>query len=568
MMVSIINIILLLILAMINRSYCIERYHPIYYGKYGTLIEPTGVVVSYDRVKYMTIIIEFNKNSKLADYHLCDKNISEQYENNILQNQIDTLYNSLPSTTHAIMSEYCSHHNTLCLDIDNKSISRNKRQIMAMIAALTGVAGLASSAYNWLKSNELTSHLDEVAQNLKTLNNIVQDNKRQLYHLTDESNNIIRRTSLSFDYFHEFLHRYSCQAYTSLNALEIQNAGIQIQNEIKAIKDMINGIPDNYIIDGLMLNRILDKTSSLRGTIYEEDKSMFYQVVRTNLIHADKNKRRFAFLLEIPIIHTTMLSPLYKIYNCGWIKDNILHKLLFPKNFYLYSSEIDKSFHAVSLGDSHCWKRNEITICDNSKHMMTEEMICLNSLLKGQAYDTCDIQLTKMMKQSSVVKSLSGVLVCGDLDVKVISSAGTIFNYITKVKSTDHYSKFYPYIDFNQLIVGSTLIVSNVDKLPVVYKNDTQFIHQNFDYTWVDHYLSSKPWSSLKEIKQLSSDFKWGLYNGTISHATNKFLWIIFLAMILISFIVFYLIYIIKREQQKMLKYMAKQEVKRKINYK
>lgn len=544
----------------------IKRYHPLYYKDYGTLIEPTGVVVSYDRVKYITVVIDFNTDITQKFQHVCDKNMSEGYEREILLNQIEVLYNTLPSTTHSIMSEYCQHHNSLCLDLEDKQIVRNKRQILAMIAALTGVAGLASSAYNWIKSNELTSHLDEVATSLTKMKGIIQDQHRQLYYLTDESNNIIRRTSMSFDYFHEFLTRYSCQAFSSMNAINIQNAGLQIQNEIKGIKDMINGNPDNYIIDGKMLSQIIKKSSSLIGTIYEKDRSMFYQVVRTNLIHVDKIKHRFAFLLEIPVIHTTMLSPLYKIYNCGWIKDQILHKLLFPKSFYLYSSEIDKSFHAVSLGNSHCWKRNEITVCDNSKHMMTEEMICLNSLLKGHVYDTCDVQLTKMMKESSVVKSLSGVLVCGNLDVKVISSAGTMFNYITQEKPSEHYSKFYPYVDFNQLIVGSTIIMSNSEKLPVVYKNDTQFLNPDFDYTWIHHYLSNKPWTSLKEIKHMNTESIWSMYNNEISHSTSNYVWIIIVILLLIILIIIYFIIKIKRDHSRMLNFIANQEIKRKLS--
>ncbi|URA30372.1 ORF4 [Erthesina fullo arlivirus 1] len=546
-------------------SKSISRYHPIYYEKYGALIEPTGVVLSYDKVKYMTIIIEFHKSEKSNEHHNCDTNISKSYENDVLLHQIDALYNSLPSTTHAIMTEYCLQHETLCLNIEANSTIRNKRQIMAMIAGLTGVAGLVSSAYNWIKSNELTNHLDEVAHTLSGLKAVVKNHERRLYHLVDETNNIIRRSSLSFEYFHEFLSKFSCNAMSSFNALEIQNAGIQIQNEIRAIKDMINGIPDNYIIDGNLLKRIIKNNPLFSGTIYKKDSSLFYQVVRTNLIHVDRTNNRFSFLLEIPIIHTTMLSPLYKIYNCGWIEENILHQLLFPKTFYLYSSEGEKSFHAVSLGESHCWKRNEITICDNSKHMMTEEMICLNSLLKGKIFDTCDIKLTKMMKQTSVVKSLSGVLICGDLDVKVVSSAGSMFNYITQDKPNSHYSKFYSYLDFNQIIVGSTIIMSNSDKLPVVYKNDTRFLDTGFDYTWIHHYLSNKPWASLKEIKQLSSDSIWSLYNNQISHSTNNYIWILLSVLVIIIIILSWYIIKTKKDQNKIITFLATQEAKRKL---
>ncbi|UHK03260.1 MAG: fusion glycoprotein [Hangzhou scotinophara lurida lispivirus 1] len=514
---------IIIILCFVLSADGIQRYHPLFFNKYGLLIEPTGVVVSYDTTKYASIIIHFPGLSKMTNNMICGKNLSEQLYRSTVKHQIKMLFDQVPSTTHSIMVDYCNHHHSLCLDLES---NRPKRQIFMTIAALTGIAGLATSAYDWFKSNELKSHLEDVSKHIEKIDNKIVETDQALYTITKLSNDIIKKSSLSFHNYHNLITQMACRQGSTDSFIFQSLSTHNIEFELMALQKMINGNPDSYLINAELVNNLLESNTELRSCIYKEDMSVFYQVVKSNLIYTDIDKSLFAFLLEIPIIHQTMISPFYKVYNGGWISQGILHKMNLPKSFYLYATEEDRDFHAVSLGEGNCWKRNEIIVCDNSKHMLTEDMICLNSLLRNSTYDTCDIKVSKIMRESSVIKSYSGVLIVGDIEVKLISSAGSEFNYITNNAQVSNYTKFYPYTDFKQIIVGNTIINSNRDKIPVVHRNDDVMVQTNLDLTWMESFLSDKPWSSLKEIKAYKAS-GWDLYHTTASYSINKWSWLI-----------------------------------------
>ncbi|AJG39109.1 ORF1 [Lishi Spider Virus 2] len=537
--------ILIIFISMLSPGLFIERYHPIFFEKYGVLIEPNGVVTSYDKVKYVTLIYHFPGLQKAVTPSHCNRNASEQLYRNTLKHQIKIMYDLIPSSTHTIMSNYCSKHHALCLDLEKKD--RPKRQIIAAIAALSGIAGLAISAYDWISSSELKNHLDKVSEHITKIDNklIIQENLD--YKLTKLSNDIIKKTSMSFENYHKFVKEYVCQSSQFNNFLSHHVATTHLEMELQALQRLINGEPDSYIINAETLESILSSDTEVERSIYSSDPSLFYQVVRSNLIHSDIEKSLFAFILEVPIIQETMISPLYKVYNGGWESKGILHKIDLPDSFYLYSSLDDVDYHAISLGKSNCWKRNEVVVCDNSKHMMTEDMICLNSILKREYYDSCDIKFSKFTRRKFVVKALSGVLVCGDLEVKIITSAGSQFHYIKNNKQENNYTKYYSYNEFKQIIVGNTIVSTNINKMPIVRRNDTISVNFDYDLKWADKILHERPWTSLKEINLLK-DSGFEQYHGTISHNLNQWSVFLWVTIILCLIILIYLLIASRRK--------------------
>lgn len=533
----------------------LKRYHPIYFDKYGILIEPSGVVVSYDKVKYVTFIQSFTGVNWEQGNTTCNSEIPYKLVKQVINHQLDMLYGSIPSSAHSIMSEYCGNHHALCLDLELQSNSthRNKRMILATIAALTGIAGLAVSAYDWVKTNELTNHLGDVSKAIEEISVGMGNLDKGLYTVEKLQNDIIHKVSRSFEMIHAYINKYRCKHEAWMSSMDLQLSTVQTELELRALHNLINGDPDSYLIDNSVLDQILNSDSSLRNSIFKKDKSLFYQVARSNLIYTDASQHLFTFLLEIPVIETTMLSPLYKIYNGGWMNEGIYHKVDLPKAFYLYSTETERNFHAISLSDSSCWERNRITVCDNSKHMMTEGMICLNSILKKQEYDTCDLKLTRYMESQFVVKALSGVLVGGKIDVQVITSAGSQFNYITKKEQEKNYTRFYPYTDFNQLIIGSTLISSNRDKIPVVRRSDDLLHKLHLDLTFANSILTEKPWTSLKEIK-IHKQNGWEYYPKSLSSHLNTVSFILWIFLGLLSTATIIYIFLLRRKLESLRK--------------
>lgn len=508
-------------------------YHPQYYPDFGVLVEPNGVVISYDEVTYVTVIHEFRTEISTKIIPKCEVEMVNQFTTITLKNNMDILFGMVPSSSEDFIEKYCELHHGLCIDQPRNIYPRNKRQIIPIMALLSGVGGIVSSAYSWIKTNELSEHLDRVRKHLSKVeaDQIIHDSKEN--QLIKTSNDVIHQLSKSTANFNNFLRSYKCHQSEMADYLMYKTSADSIREEQMGLMEMMKGYPDSRIINGRVLDEILRANHDLSDSIFNKEKSLFYQTVKSNLIYSDRNNLTFGFLLEIPLIKQTMISPLYMVYNGGWMIDSIVHKLKLPEDFYLYSIPGDVDFHAVSTNPNTCWKRFELTICDNSKHLITEEMICLNAIIRNESTTSCDTLLTKMMGEKSVIKANSGVLIVGNYDLQTIKTIGPSFNYISNILKNDAYTKFIPYYEFKQLIIDKIIIRSNKHHLKVVVRDNSSLHIPNIDYSWVDNYLMTNPWATMKEIEQIKESDKF-FTESYLTTGTHRYGFWILLCMLVI----------------------------------
>lgn len=520
-------------------SFNASVYRPMYYPTVGTLIEPDGIVVSYDNVKYISLIYKFG-NPKIKANRVCTQTATIINKTMIeIQSQYDYLKTMIPDNSKDFMDEFCISHLGLCQEIiSNSTVKPKEKRSAELIATMSGLIGLGNSAYTWYTGNRLEEHLNIVRG--KMLEVIKEENRitDKLNEVVALDNDIIKKSSISFNKLKQLVEIEACTLEDRIMNNMISVLLLEINRDFSSLINMINGIPDPNILSSNVVEKIINANPDLSNSLYQHDKGLLLTVSKSNLIYTSNNKETLVFLLEIPLIKRHMYSPLFKVYNGGWENQGVYHKLSLPINFYLYSSQDDQTFHAVSSIHESCYYRSHLYICDNSKHFLRKEMVCMNALLKNESYDLCDILVTKKTQGVQIIKTKSGVFSTGSPTVTKINSIGESYHMITDQKLSSNWTQFYPYSSFSKLIIDSIIIVSNRDPIPVIYLNHTYNLQVDFNLNDAHTYLSSNPWTSIKDIESLvKSDTLYTMskiYSGPSNYSFYFIILILLLIVILI----------------------------------
>lgn len=512
-------------------------YRPMYFPNAGVLIEPDSLVISYDQVKYVSLIYDIQSPEVLTT-HNCNNldNLTESI-NKELNNKFDHLKTLIPMNSKNFMNEFCLGHMGLCLETTGTTSTNNtpreKRSLIAL-AAVSGLIGLGNSAYTWYTGNKMEKHIDNLRSRISKL---TQDEYLLRHKMTEVialEDDIIKKSAQSFINLKNFIERSACgkEEYILKNLMGIMM--LEISRDFSAITNMINGIPDPQIMSADVVTKIIEENSEFTDSIYQDDRGLLLTVTKTNLILADDHRSHLVFLLEVPIIKKHMYSPLFRVYNGGWETEGVFHKLDLPVNFYLYGSDEDGTFKAVSSIHESCYYRSHMYICDNSKHFLKNEMICMNALLKNISYGNCDVKITKRVEDTTVVKTKSGVFATGRPVVTKIDSVGESYHMITDSKLSSNYTQYYPFGSFSKIIIESVIIMSNKERIPVIYVNHSYQRVLDFSLDDAHSYLVSNPWTSIKTIKQLVENDDL-LTMTPLYHKSNHYtLYLVLLSLLLI----------------------------------
>lgn len=508
-------------------------YRPMYYPEVGVLMEPNSIVISYDNIKYVSVLYHFG-NPKINTNRICTQ--TQEVINKTLTSfysQFSYFKSLIPENSRSFMNEFCASHLGLCQEVVNNSTRRHKRSA-EFLASISGLIGLGNSAYTWYTGNKLEEHLDIVRS--KMLDVIKEENRitDKLNEAVAIENDIIKKSSKSFTTLKRLIEKDSCTLEENIISNMLNILLLEINRDFSALMNMINGQPDPNIISSNVIDMIIDENPDLKNTIYVNDRGLLLTLSKSNLIYTNDEKDTLVFLLEIPLIKNHMYSPLFSVYNGGWEKEGIYFKLNLPLNFYLYSSIDSLEYHAVSSIHDSCYYRSHMYVCDNSKHFLKQEMICMNALLKNKSYDQCEILVTKKSPGVQISKTKSGVFATGSPTVTKIDSIGESYHMITDRSLSANWTQFYPYSTFNKLIIESIIIVSNHDPIPIIYSNHTYNLDLDFDLEDAHSFLITNPWTPMKTIKALVKSDSLYTMSRLYSSSTSYSIYIALLILILI----------------------------------
>lgn len=549
----------------------IECYEAQFIQQYGVLLEPDRMIVSYDdRTEH---IIQFSIEKLNATEIL--KNCNSLPEKSIisLDNYIKTKLNLLmsliPQKSFHFVRSYCKTHSYLCSErvmeglnnlysssitqndtLKTKILPDNQNRLPEMrksykkkryVAPILAGAGLALSLYSSYKVTQAGIDLDEIRSQLAQLKLNEVNNKYQIHQIVDWNNKAIHKVSSSLQYLQKEIQDTACSRKSFNGFTSIASYMNSFESDVESLINMINGRVDFRIFSSDILTATLNKDKLLDNSIYHKEPGLIYQVASSALLDSYTDPYSFKFLISIPIIKEHMYSPLYHIFNGGWEEKGIIHKLLIPKSFYLFSPDGEKTSHAIEMTEDSCYKGIGITICDNSRSYFSDKMRCLNNLLRNSSDHECDLILRKEKTKTSnskIFKTKTGLFFYGVKEYQKMETVGSHLQYMTRFFKTNSYTNFIPYSDFVTIFIDDLVIKSQEHRPYVIQTNLSIGIHIDINYPEVSLSLEENSELKLSDIRDNPSLMYQGLVSAHSSFGVSIIIDIILILLIVILVVV------------------------------
>lgn len=489
-----------------------------YYPNQGILLEPNNLVLYHDKFVYLTVTLqdpilnlEYNiiKNCNAPD------KVSD-FEYLLKGDKLDYLsfLNQLPISLGNLNDHYCANQTIDCfLDdvyteqqnkVSSSHIRTKRAPVLAIVAAIGGLIAVGLAIKNAISVYNIEESVDRI-----------EKNQYRIYLTLTKSTDTINKFEKIDKYLYlnidhtikdvlDHLHLDLCLVDTRIDIISVFfNVKSYISQKKQGILRMLDGKWSPELLNSVFIYNFVLKHPLLADTVFIKDPGLLYLIASSFFLKYDESKGITYFLLSIPVINQKDVSPLFSVYNVGYIFNNINHMYDIPRKIYFATG--DNQFHAVDMDQEECKDFNGLLLCSTRYKSLNKKTKCLQDVLRQNDNPSCDIILNKNENYRDIITTRGGVLVKGTYEISKIKTIrhGLARSYEAIIKYND--SVFIPYSEFELLKIDDLIIRSISTSIFVDYHDlkTPEQIKINDSFASIYNRSHSKSLSYLHELDQL-----------------------------------------------------------------
>jgi len=245
-----------------------------------------------------------------------------------------------PSVPSNVLDQFCRNHPGFCtLETAEPTLERpwargtrihdihvrSKRGLggLILMGGLT-LASAAGSAYSYYNGAQLDAKIRQLNTAMSTMTDSMIAMTEGFNLLNNKTDLIIETMSSGFDGVYESIEQIRCMDLTRLKRIqettEIHIYRQYLSDQLAMVMQtaMSGKITPEFIGVSKALG-LLAKIPSLVNSLMVSNIGLFYQLATAIPVRLDYHQFKFGFILQIPILFSHNIYPLYRVHNAGFI---------------------------------------------------------------------------------------------------------------------------------------------------------------------------------------------------------------------------------------------------------
>ena len=258
--------------------------------------------------------------------------------------------------------------------------TREKRQIVPLVATVAGIAAVGAGIYHYLSGDGIDYHLKELDKHISRTDQWIVDTSYNQAQYNKLGENIFTKMYHGVLNNERLLAKALCQKSTEdIYHHAYLEYTILLEQYKESFSRAMDGFVSDFLISYDFLNNVLLKSDDLAKSAYKIDPGLFYLISTCMMTRVDPENRIVYFTIITPIIQEQDVSPLYKVYNYGWWDGDINVRFKIPENFYYLTD--GKIARTATPNLSKCKYQRGIHLCHLRDSLLDHKSICINNIL-------------------------------------------------------------------------------------------------------------------------------------------------------------------------------------------
>lgn len=499
----------------------------------GIIVEPERLILHYDQVYYHTIGVHFGLVDSVSNYKTPGGDpcllgpMKEDIIGNLTQ-EIDDFFMTLPSHFSSLTDHRCKGTAIDCIlgnSLNETTVQkgRDKRFVTAALALIAGLTAVGTGIYHSISEHEIKAHLLEIDEHMDKTSEWLNKFSKAQKQYNKLSERVYTKT------FHSILNneKLILQSFCQMREANfLKNLYLELTSLLDLYKNefrnAMSGDVSDFLVSYQHLKNTLLVLPVFQGTAYILDPGLFYVASNSFLTQIDVENRVAYFLITTPILKNQDISPLYRVENLGWWEGEVQVRFSVPKFFYYLTDQNTARVTAPDL--TQCSMRMGTYLCHLRESKIDEHSLCLQDIIHENSGNNCSHRVIRSKMTCRYTQLKSGIAIMGCDSIKKIGHFRSVTE-LHEVKLDPSKTSFFPYTDFEQLVVHGVVISTRPSGSHIINKRLS--IPNDLQIDTLSHLIIPGIEQDLEEVRlEQEKAFETpGNLVKSLAHTTSNYLW-------------------------------------------